>query len=217
MAREGRKVGIISTEDSLKQIRKWVDIPADDGVFDNVWFAYVEDVSSEELRALIGKFAEEVDILFIDYLRADVLRSYSGDLFATMSQLYKVLRGALEAHDIAIIQTIQANSTPYKSSIRELLSKSQSQLYSSIDGGPQTAKRSLLVCWLVVNNRGERGLYMLKAKGEHHKMEGKIWKYGRVSDTFRIEYESVPLSVDGFFDEKAPIGNQSARTRRIGS
>ena len=215
MAREGRKVGIISTEDSLKQIRKWMrNVPADSAVWDNVYFEFVEDVSSPELRDLIGQFSENVEVLFIDYLRADVLRSYSGDLFATMSQLYKVMRSALETFDVAIIQTIQANSTLYKSDVRELLAKSESVLYASVDGGPQTAKRSLFV-GILLNNKGNRGIYVLKAKGEHHKMEGLVWQYGSVSENFAISYDSGPLKVEQFYGMTSENSNGKGPQRAL--
>jgi len=126
------------------------------------------------MARLFDAFADSVDVLLLDYLRPDILKTHRGDLHATMGELYKIIRSALERHNFAIIQTIQANATLYKQNLGEIVEKNESLLYTAIDGGAMSAKRSQFLAMLDKNQQGDRGLYVLKAKGEYHMMEGYV-------------------------------------------
>ena len=106
-----------------------------------------------------------------------------------MSAIFSMFRRSLEEHGMVIIATIQANANMYDKPIYETIRKNPYIIVKSIEGGVKPAQRSSFVSIIVMNDKGQRGLYIYKAKGTEHKLQGYILPYGGVdSSTLQIAY-----------------------------
>jgi len=207
MTAEGRKVGVITTEDSEKQIVKWMSLyKPDEEIFGRIYVVYVEQLTEQDLRDLLFDFSQNVDVLMIDYIQASMMSEFRGDLYHAMGRIYTILRGSMEKNNYGVIATIQANASLYKNNIMELIEKNEDAIGAGIDGGMMTIKKSHFLAVLVRNEQGKRGLYVVKAKGEFHYMVGAVYAYGSVSDNFMISYQRAPMNMEEFMNW-GKIGN----------
>ena len=201
LAREGKKVGYITTEDTVNDLVSYLDLmDASDEVLERVRVIYVEEVSVLELKNLLGLFDEEAySIIILDYLRADVLSSHTGDLNHTMGEIFKVIRGQLDKCSISVIATIQANANLYNKNLGEVVNGNIASLFTMIDGGYTTSKRSHAVGLLVKGSgSGGRGVLILKAKRPYYDMVGLVVPYGDIDESvFDIRY-GKPVSFSMF-------------------
>lgn len=195
LAAEGHNVGYVTTEDTTNELVGYLDgLDVDYDAFKRVHIRYVEDLNEDGLRTLVRTFHEDFkcDIIVLEYLRPDLYSGHKGDLNHTMGVLFKVIRGLLEELPISIIQTVQANASLYQKNLGDIMNKNVNELFTYIDGGYTTAKRSQTVGIIVKNNSNERGILILKAKHKNHNKIGKVVPYGdiRRSD-FGIGYEAA--------------------------
>ena len=201
LAKEGHKIGYITTEDTTNELVSYLEnLDADFEAFKNIHIKYVEEASEEGLRELIREFHNEFEcnIIIVEYLRPDLFASHRGDLNHTMGTLFKVLRGLLEELPITIIQTIQANAALYQKDLGAILSRNPNELFTYIDGGYTTAKRSQTVGLIVKNKQNQRGIMVLKAKHKYIDKIGKVIMYGNVRDIdFGISY-TKPMDYETF-------------------
>lgn len=191
LAREGMNVSYITTEDTIHDLVGYLHLmDARDELFERLTIRYVEDISSAELREMLQLMDESgTDIVVIDYIRADVLRTHSGDLNQTMREIFKVLRGQLEVLDLTIIATIQANASLYTKDLGSIVESNVNSLFTMIDGGFITSQRSH-VLGLLVKSGPKRGVMVLKAKTPWNETIGQVFEYGQVRESdFRIRYK----------------------------
>lgn len=190
MAREGHMVGYITTEDTRYEIVGYLGLMNEtEEYLKNVKLVYVEDFTQNELRLLLQMFdSEGYEIVVFDYIRADILDTFDGNLNLTMRQIFKVIRGQLEKLHISIIATVQANAELYRQNLDDVIVNNPDKLFTMIDGGFETAKRSHVV-GLLMRKNDVRGIAILKAKYPHNEFVGKVFEYGEVSRyDFTIKY-----------------------------
>ena len=221
LAAEGHNVGYITTEDTTNELVSYLDgLDVDTDAFSRVHLRYVEEASEEGLRELIRSFHSEFgcEIVIVEYLRPDLFAGHKGDLNHTMGVLFKVLRGLLEELPITIIETIQANAALYQKDLGAILARNPNELFTYIDGGYTTAKRSQTVALIVKNKQNQRGIMILKAKHKYHDKIGKVFTYGNVREIdFGISY-SAPVDYDMFNNAAfaASLNTATIRPKKIG-
>jgi len=199
LAKEGHKVGVITTEDSEKQIVKWMSLyKPDEQILGSIYTFYLEQLTSREFADLLFEFSQVVDVLIIDYIQGNMLKSNTESLYHAMTAVYDVIRHSLNNYNYGIIATIQANASLYKNNIMEIVEKNENAIGASIDGGMMTIKKSHFLSVLVINDKGQRGLYVVKGKGEFHHMVGSVYVYGSVSENFTIQYKRAPMTLEEF-------------------
>ena len=194
LAREGHKVGYVSTEETEADIAENLEVINDKAVFERVKFGFTTELTEKGFRDALELLVEEgVEVIVLDYLRPDILSEHSGDLNTTMGKLYRVLRQFLNDNSACVIQTIQANATLYKKDFDEMLKANPDQVNVMIDGGYTTYKRSHGVAFIrnkYVNGEVKYWLYVSKGKG--HKIRDTILykniPYGIDITTFSIRY-----------------------------
>jgi hypothetical protein len=206
LAREGKRIGYITTEDTTNEIASYLEqIDASEESISRIEVAYIEDVNEQEIRDLVKMFhSNGCDIVMIDYLRPDILTSHHGDLNLTMGKLFKVLRGLLETIPITIIQTIQANAALYNKGLVETFQKNPDSLLTMIDGGYTAAKRSQVLGIIVQNDKQQKGVLVLKAKHHFKTFEGNVFVYDSVRESdFTINYDLTPVDFVSFMAASA--------------
>lgn len=193
LAREGKTVGYITTEDTRNDLVSYLGrMDAADELFSRIKLVYIEELTAQEFKNLFSLMeVEGCSVVILDYLRADILKGHSGDLNHTMGELYKVIRGQLEILNISVISLIQANASLYSKDLGALVNSNVNSLFTMIDGGYTTSKRSHFVGLLVANSSGNRGIMVLKAKFPHNGAIGQVFSYGNVKEIdFSIRYKS---------------------------
>lgn len=200
LAKEGKKIGYITTEDTSQDLVEHLEnLDADNDALARIFPLYLEDVSADNFRKVLQVLvAQGCDVIIIDYLRPDLLQEHTGDLNYTMGKIFKIIRGQIEQLNVAIIATIQANAALYQQDIGSLIEKNPNKLFTMIDGGYTASKRSHVLALLVKNNNGKKGIVLLKAKHPYNKEIGNVYEYGEVNDMdFSIRYEK-PRSYEGW-------------------
>lgn len=190
-------MGLLSTEDSridLWEILENSGILEEEEALVNLKWDFLIDASVEDFQNVLEEFAVGCNVLVLDYLRPDIWSNHKGDLNLTMNTLLKVEREFLEKHDssITIIQTIQANASLYEADFDKKAAENASQLYTKIDGGYTTYKRSHGLAFIRSKSLGmgnyEYSLFVGKVKGQAYQYMKETNIIYEINGEFDITY-----------------------------
>jgi hypothetical protein len=203
LAREGRKVFYVSTEDSSTEIASYLEemykATEDKSFLENIYWNFTTNITKDALHNLLVNASQVAEAMVLDYVRPDFIElpKATDSLYMLVSDFYEVVRNFLanEGRQFSIIQTIQANPEMYRADILKELMENPNRLATMIDGGNTTFRRSQVVAILYYNEiEKQRYIIPIKAKHTDYKHRNQLIRFSVNTATFAIEY---PRDLDG--------------------